>query len=77
MQLTDLEQYKTMIGTGVGSAVVLLLAGKTLRRLLLLPFKLLAEKTKTKEDDLLVEEAARDLDLPPDAAPPVDLKEDK
>jgi hypothetical protein len=42
--------------------------GKTIRRLLLLPLKLIAAKTKTKEDDLIVEEAARDLGLAPDSA---------
>lgn len=71
ISLTDKQQLYTLIGMGLGSAVLAILTGKTLRRLLLLPFKLISRKTKTKEDDLLVQEAARDLGLPEDAAPEV------
>jgi hypothetical protein len=62
------EQLYMIIGMGAGSAVLAILTGKTFRRLLLLPFKLISKKTKTKEDDLLVQEAARDLGLSEDAA---------
>lgn len=71
ISLTDKQQLYTLIGMGLGSAVLAILTGKTLRRLLLLPFKLISTKTKTKEDDLLVQEAARDLGLSEDAAPEV------
>lgn len=57
-----------IIIAGAGSALLALLTGKTLRRLLLLPFKLIAAKTSTKEDDLIIQEAAKDLGLPDDAA---------
>ena len=60
--------YKTSLITGAGAIILALLTGKTFRRLVLLPFKLLASKTRTEEDDLLVEEAARDLGLPENAA---------
>jgi hypothetical protein len=69
ISLTDKQQVYMIIGMGLGSAVLAILTGKTLRRLLLLPFKLISRKTKTKEDDLLVQEAARDLGLSADAAP--------
>lgn len=71
ISLTDKQQLYTIIGMGLGSAVLAILTGKTFRRFLLLPFKLLSRKTKTKEDDLLVQEAARDLGLSEDAAPEV------
>lgn len=69
ISLTDKQQLYTIIGMGLGSAVLAILTGKTFRRLLLLPFKLLSKKTRTKEDDLLVQEAARDLGLSEDAGP--------
>jgi hypothetical protein len=72
--LTLLKKLHTIIGMGLGSMVLAILTGKTLRRLLLLPFKLISRKTKTIEDDLLVREAARDLGLHDDAAP--EVKED-
>jgi hypothetical protein len=74
IDLTSLLTLKNMIIAGAGSTLLALLTGKTFRRLLLLPFKKLAEKTKTDEDDLLIKEAARDLGLPEDAGPE---KEDK
>lgn len=69
--LTQLNEWRNIIVMGLGSAVLAILTGKTFRRFLLLPFKLISRKTKTKEDDLLVQEAARDLGLPEDAAPEV------
>ena len=69
--LTQLSEWSNIIVMGLGSAVLAILTGKTFRRFLLLPFKLISLKTKTKEDDLLVQEAARDLGLPEDAAPEV------
>ena len=69
--LTQLSEWRTIIVMGLGSAVLAILTGKTFRRFLLLPFKLISRKTKTKEDDLLVQEAARDLGLSEDAAPEV------
>jgi hypothetical protein len=77
IDLTSGNSIGIMIMAGVGSALLALLTGKTIRRLLLLPLKLLAAKTKTHEDDLIVEEAARDLGLAPDSARPVDEKDDK
>lgn len=69
--LTQLSEWRNIILMGLGSAVLAILTGKTFRRFLLLPFKLISRKTKTKEDDLLVQEAARDLGLSEDAAPEV------
>lgn len=69
--LTQLSEWRNIILMGLGSAVLAILTGKTFRRFLLLPFKLISTKTKTKEDDLLVQEAARDLGLSEDAAPEV------
>ena len=77
MDLTSLLTLKTALIAGAGSALLALLTGKTVRRLLLLPFKLVANKTSTKEDDLIVEEAAKDLGLPTDAAHPIDKKENE
>lgn len=74
MDLTSLSDTEKMVVTGAVSTLVALLTGRTLRRLLLLPFKLLSEHTKTQEDDLIVQEAARDLGLPPDAAPDDSIK---
>lgn len=70
INLTSINSLGIMIMAGVGSALLALLTGKTIRRLLLLPLKLLAAHTKTHEDDLIVKEAARDLGLAPDAARP-------
>jgi hypothetical protein len=75
ISLTQLNELSTVILMGLGSAALAILTGKTLRRLLLLPFKLISEKTETKEDDLLVQEAARDLGLSDDAGPEV-VKDD-
>lgn len=69
--LTQLSEWRNIILMGLGSAVLAILTGKTFRRLLLLPFKLISRKTKTIEDDLLVREAARDLGLSEDAGPEV------
>ena len=74
MDLTNWAQYKTMIAAGVGSALVTLFAGKTIRRILLLPFKLAVARSKNKEELLILKEAAKDLGLPEDAAV---LTEDK
>lgn len=63
ISLTSLLDLRNILLMGLGSAVLAILTGKTLRRLLLLPFKLISKKTKTKEDDLLVQEAARDLGI--------------
>jgi hypothetical protein len=76
IDLTNLATVPNILIAGAGSAVLALLTGKTLRRLLLLPFKLIAAKTTTKEDDVLVEEAAKDLGLPVNAAQPVEEKPD-
>lgn len=69
--LTQLSEWRNIILMGLGSAVLAILTGKTFRRFLLLPFKLISTKTKTVEDDLLVREAARDLGLSEDAGPEV------
>lgn len=65
-----METYKQALMLAVSAVLLALLTGKTLRRLLLLPLKLLAKKTDTEEDDELVNEAARDLGLDPDAGVP-------
>lgn len=69
--LTQLSEWRNIILMGLGSAVLAILTGKTFRRFLLLPFKLISRKTKTIEDDLLIREAARDLGLSEDAGPEV------
>jgi hypothetical protein len=66
----------TLIVAGLAGIAATLLSGKFLKRLILLPFKLIASKTKTKEDDKLVEEAAHDLGLDESAAKPLDSKEE-
>ena len=63
INLTSFMDLRNILLMGLGSAVLAILTGKTLRRLLLLPFKLISRKTKTKEDDLIVQEAARDLGI--------------
>lgn len=68
MDLTTLLEYKTLLIGALGSMLVALLGGKGLRRLLLLPLKLIANKTQTKEDDLILEDVAKDLGLPENAA---------
>ena len=65
----------TLIVAGLAGILTTLLSGKFLRRLILLPFKFLVAKTKTKEDDRLVEEAALDLGLDESAARPLDVEE--
>lgn len=47
----------------VGTALLPLLGGKFIRRLVLLPFKKIAEKTQNKEDDVLLHDAEQDLGL--------------
>ena len=60
----DNIDIKTVLMVGLAGVVTALLTGKTLRRLLLLPFELLAKKTANKTDDKLVEEARKDLGVP-------------
>lgn len=55
---------KTILMVALAGVVTALLTGKTLRRLLLLPFELLSKKTANKTDDKLVEEARKDLGIP-------------
>lgn len=57
----DLSQWKTLLMAAMGGAVVALLTGKLVRRLLLLPFEYLSSRTSSKVDDKLVEEARKDL----------------
>ncbi len=56
MDLKELSPYLI----GIGS---LLLAGKFLKRLIMLPFEYIARKTKTKIDDVLLAEAQKDLGI--------------
>lgn len=60
----DKIDLNTVLMLALGGVVTALLTGKTLRRLLLLPFELLAKKTANKTDDKLVEEARKDLGVP-------------
>lgn len=55
--------WKTLAIGALGSLGVALLTGKAARRVLLLPLRMLAKKTATKEDDIIVEEAEKDLGL--------------
>ena len=52
---------KTLGMLALAGVVTALLTGKTVRRLLLLPFEWLASKTGSKIDDKLVDEARKDL----------------
>lgn len=56
--------WKTLAISGLAGVVTALLTGKTLRRLLLLPFEFISHKTQTRVDDKLVEEARKDLGVP-------------
>ena len=69
-----MDEYRQLIMAGLAAALSAALMGKTLKRLILLPFKLLASKTKTREDDVIVAEAARDMGLDPTAATPLDTQ---
>lgn len=68
INLAEIVTLKNALLASGGVALASLIAGKTIRRLLLLPFKFIVTKTKTKEDDLILQEAAKDLGLPEDAA---------
>lgn len=58
-----LDEIWGQLGTYLLPLLVILLTGKFLRRLLLLPFEYLSRRTATKVDDVLVEEAGRDLGI--------------
>jgi hypothetical protein len=60
VQQTD---WHVLLGMASGGIVTALLTGKFIRRLLITPFDLIAEKTATQIDDKLVEEAKKDLGL--------------
>lgn len=61
LALLKTMDINTALMLSLGGVVTALLTGKTLRRLLLLPFELISKKTETKIDDKLVEEARKDL----------------
>ncbi len=58
------EEIKTAAMVALAGAVMALLTGKTVRRLLLLPFEWIASRTSSKTDDKLVDEARHDLGVP-------------
>jgi hypothetical protein len=68
INLAELMTLKNALLASGGVVLASLIAGKTMKRLLLLPFKFIVSKTKTQEDDLILSEAAKDLGLPEDAA---------
>lgn len=53
------------IGLGIAPILAALIAGRFLRRLILKPFELLAERTQNKFDDQLLSDAKADLGLDP------------
>lgn len=61
MNSIDIKTLGMVALAGVATA---LLTGKTLRRLLLLPFEWAASKSASKTDDKLVAEARKDLGIP-------------
>lgn len=62
---------KQALLTGATAAILALATGKMLRRLLLLPFKKIVEKTQNREEALLLDEAVQDLGLDATAGVPV------
>lgn len=50
----------------LGPILATLVAGKFLRRLVLKPFEIVAEKTENKFDDQLIRDAEQDLGLDPE-----------
>jgi hypothetical protein len=62
-----IHDYWQVLLPALISAGGALLMGKTIRRLLLLPFELISRKTASKLDDQLVKDAEQDLGL--DALP--------
>jgi hypothetical protein len=63
INITDLLTLKNALIASASLAAGKLLMGKAVRRILLLPFQKIAEKTATKEDDIIVKEAAKDLEI--------------
>lgn len=61
----DKIDWNTILMTGLVGAVSTLVMGRTLRRLLLLPFEWWARKTENKLDDQIVADAERDLGIEP------------
>lgn len=57
----DLSTAAMAAGAGILAALV---AGKTIRRIILLPFEWLASKTESRIDDKIVEQAEEDLGIP-------------
>lgn len=73
----DKLDLNTLLMVALAGVATALLTGKTLRRLLLLPFELISRKTETKVDDKLVEEARKDLGVPDPTAHPEEEKKEK
>lgn len=63
MKLNEAWPY---IAGVMGPIVAALLAGRTIRRLVMKPFELWAARTPNKFDDQLVKDAESDLGLPPE-----------
>ena len=62
MTLDDLKQLAVPAFIAIGTT---LLMGRTLRRLILLPFEWLARNTENKIDDQIVSDATQDLGIDP------------
>lgn len=60
--LIGMQILKTL-GAIIGTMVTQLLAGKAIKRLILLPFQWLTKKTETPKDDAILKEAEKDLGL--------------
>ncbi len=59
----DLSSVHAQVGVALAGLGAMLLAGKGLRRLILLPFEYLARKTPSKVDDVLVKQVEADLEV--------------
>lgn len=66
-----------MLMAGFAATLATLLAGKTIRRLILLPFEWLASKTESRIDDKIVEQAEEDLGIPGGTLPNSEKEEKK
>lgn len=59
----NIDSLKMAFAAAFGVTVASLIAGRFFKRLILLPFQKIAEKTENKIDDQLIEDAKKDLHL--------------
>lgn len=61
----DSPEIKAALGVALAGIGTMLLTGKGIRRLLLLPFEWLSSRTASKVDDVIVRQIESDLDIKP------------